>query len=106
MFENEINNNMNSSINGGGLTRIYRNSGNNMSIGDNHSTAITNSRPYVKVDKYILNKYIKKNNNNKEPYQYHFRNPLLHWKVSKMWTPIKNCFLKKASIQKEQNLIR
>ena len=71
MFENEINNNMNSSINGGGLTRIYRNSGNNMSIGDNHSTAITNSRPYVKVDKYILNKYIKKNNNNKEPYQYH-----------------------------------
>ena len=73
MFENEVNNHMNSSINGGGLTRIYRNSGNNMSIGENHITAITNSRPYVKVDKYILNKYIKNNNNNKEPYQYHHK---------------------------------
>ena len=71
MFENEINNNINSSINGGGLTRIYRNQGSNISIGDNHSTAMINSRPYVKVDKYILNKYIKNNNNNsKEPYQY------------------------------------
>ena len=69
ILENEINNNrMNSSINGGGLTRIYRNSGSNLSINDNHSTALTNSRPYVKVDKYILNKYVK--NNNKEPYQY------------------------------------
>ena len=69
ILENEINNNrMNSSINGGGLTRIYRNSGSNLSMNDNHSTALTNSRPYVKVDKYILNKYVK--NNNKEPYQY------------------------------------
>ena len=63
-----INNHINSSINGGGLTRIYRNSGNNLSISDNHSTSMTNSRPYVKADKYILNKYVK--NNNKEPYQH------------------------------------
>ena len=69
ILENEINNNhINSSINGGGLTRIYRNSGNNLSISDNHSTSMTNSRPYVKADKYILNKYVK--NNNKEPYQH------------------------------------
>ena len=69
MFENEINHNMNSSINGGGLTKIYRNSGNNLSIADNHSTSVSNSRPYVKVDKYILNKYIKNHNNYKETYQ-------------------------------------
>ena len=69
ILENEINNNhINSSINGGGLTRIYRNSGNNLSICDNHSTSMTNSRTYVKADKYILNKYVK--NNNKEPYQH------------------------------------
>ena len=67
MFENEINNNMNSSLNGG-VTRIYRNSTNSISISDNHSTANANTRPYVKVDKYILNKYVK--NSNKEPYQY------------------------------------
>ena len=67
MFENEINNNMNSSLNGG-ITRIYRNSTNSISISDNHSTANVNTRPYVKVDKYILNKYVK--NSNKEPYQY------------------------------------
>ena len=34
MFEKEINNNMNSSINGGGVTRIYRNSGNSISMND------------------------------------------------------------------------
>ena len=68
MFEKEINNNMNSSINGGGVTRIYRNSGNSISMNDNHSISTTNSRPYVKVDKNMLNKYVK--NSNREPYQY------------------------------------
>ena len=67
MFENETNNNMNSSLNGG-VTRIYRNTGNNILISDNHSTSTANSRPYVKVDKYVLNKYVK--NTNKQPYQY------------------------------------
>ena len=73
IYENEMNHHINSSMNGGGLTRIYRNSGNNLSMNENHSTALTNPRPYIKVDKYILNKYIKNNNNNnnnKEPYQY------------------------------------
>ena len=67
IFENETNNNMNSSLNGG-VTRIYRNTGNNILISDNHSTSTANSRPYVKVDKYVLNKYVK--NTNKQPYQY------------------------------------
>ena len=73
IYDNEVNHNhINSSMNGGGLTRIYRNSGNNLSMNEHHSTALTNPRPYIKVDKYILNKYIKNNNNNnnKDLYQY------------------------------------
>ena len=71
-IENEgINTNihkMNNSLHGVG--RIYRNSGNSLSISDNHSTSMANTRPYAKIDKDILNKYIK---NNKEPYQYQNR---------------------------------
>ena len=67
-MENEVinnNQNMNNSLHG--IGRIYRNS-NSMSISDGHSTSMTNSRPYVKIDKYLLNKYIN-NSKNKEPYQ-------------------------------------
>ena len=59
---------MNNSLHG--IGRIYRNSGNSLSISDNHSTSMANTRPYAKVDKDILNKYIK---NSKEPYQYQNR---------------------------------
>jgi hypothetical protein len=59
---------MNNSLHG--IGRIYRNLGNSLSISDNHSTSMANTRPYAKVDKDILNKYIK---NSKEPYQYQNR---------------------------------
>ena len=59
---------MNNSLHG--IGRIYRNSGNSLSISDNHSTSMANTRPYAKVDKDILNKYIK---NSKEPNQYQNR---------------------------------
>ena len=59
---------MNNSLHG--IGRIYRNSGNSLSISDNHSTSMANTRPYAKIDKDILNKYIK---NSKEPYQYQNR---------------------------------
>ena len=59
---------MNNSLHG--IGRIYRNSGNSLSISDNHSTSMANTRPYAKIDKDILNKYIK---NSKEPYQYQSR---------------------------------
>ena len=63
---NSKNHKMNNSLHGMG--RLYRNSGNNISISDNHSTSMANTRPYVKLDKYILNKYVK--NTHKEQYQY------------------------------------
>ena len=59
---------MNNSLHG--IGRIYRNLGNSLSISDNHSTSMANTRPYAKIDKDILNKYIK---NSKEPYQYQNR---------------------------------
>ena len=49
------------------IGRIFRNSNNSISINDNHSTSMTNSRHYAKLDKYILNKYIK--NSQKASYQ-------------------------------------
>ena len=58
---------MNNSLHGVG--RIYRNSGNSISVSDNHSTSMANSRPYVNIEKYLLNKYIK-NTSKREPYQY------------------------------------
>ena len=61
-------NKMNNSLHG--IGRLYRNPVNNISISDNHSTSMANSRPYVKLDKYILNKYIK---DNKGPYLYQNR---------------------------------
>ena len=52
--------------------RIFRNSGNNISIGNNHSTSLVNTRPYEKIEKYILNtKYPK---NNKYQYQNKIKN--------------------------------
>ena len=53
LLENENIDNINSSLHG--IKRIYRNSGNNLSISDNHSTSMVNTRPYVKIDKYLLN---------------------------------------------------
>ena len=52
-----------------GIGTIYRNPVNNISISDNHSTSMANSKSNVKIEKYILNKYIK-NNKNKEIYLY------------------------------------
>ena len=64
-IENEAGNkNINNSLHN--IGKLYRNS-NNISINDNHSTSMTNSRHYAKLDKYILNKYIK--NSQKIPYQ-------------------------------------
>ena len=60
-IENENNNNHN-------MNRIYRNSGNTISINNNHSTSLVNTRPYDKIEKYLLNKYPK--NSNKDQYQY------------------------------------
>ena len=68
LLENENIDIINSSLHG--IKRIYRNSGNNLSISDNHSTSMVNTRPYVKIDKYLLKNYVKNNNNNKEPYLY------------------------------------
>jgi len=68
LLENENIDNINSSLHG--IKRIYRNSGNNLSISDNHSTSMVNTRPYVKIDKYLLKNYVKNSNNNKEPYLY------------------------------------
>ena len=48
--------------------RIYRNSNNSISINNNHNTTVVNTRPYDKIEKYIINKYPK--NNNKDQYQY------------------------------------
>ena len=64
-IENEAGNkNINNSLHN--IGKLYRNS-NSISINDNHSTSMTNSRHYAKLDKYILNKYIK--NSQKIPYQ-------------------------------------
>ena len=64
-----INDNGNQNINNSlhNIGRIFRNSNNSISINDNHSTSMTNSRHYAKLDKYILNKYIK--NSQKASYQ-------------------------------------
>ena len=48
--------------------RIYRNLNNSISISNNHSTSMVNSRPYEKIEKYLMNKYPK--GNNKDQYQY------------------------------------
>ena len=70
LIENEGNHSKNHKMNNSlhGMGRVYRNYGNSISISDNHSTSMANTRPYVKLDKYILNKYIR--NTHKEPYQY------------------------------------
>jgi hypothetical protein len=59
---NIINNYIENSTN----RRIFRNSCNNISIGNNHSTSLVNTRPYEKIEKYILNTKYPKNNK----YQY------------------------------------
>lgn len=50
------------------MNRIYRNLNNSISISNNHSTSMVNSRPYEKIEKYLLNKYPKAGN--KDQYQY------------------------------------
>ena len=52
---------------GHNTNRIYRNLGNNISIGNSHSNSIATSRPYEKIEKYLINKYPK--NKGKEQYQ-------------------------------------
>ena len=63
---------INNYIENDGNGRIYRNSCNNISIGNNHSTSLVNTRPYEKIEKFILNtKYPK---NNKYTYQNKIKN--------------------------------
>ena len=50
------------------MNRIYRNLNNSISISNNHSTSMVNSRPYEKIEKYLMNKYPKAAN--KDQYQY------------------------------------
>jgi hypothetical protein len=45
--------------------RIYRNASNSISVSNNHSTSLVNSRPYEKFEKFLLNKYQKNSNKNK-----------------------------------------
>ena len=64
--------NGNSYINNHNISRIYRNSMSNISIGNNHSTSLMNTGHYEKIEKYLLNKYPK--NNNKVQYQKKIKN--------------------------------
>ena len=64
--------NGNSYINNHNISRIYRNSMSNISIGNNHSTSLMNTGHYEKIEKYLLNKYPK--NNNKVQYQNKIKN--------------------------------
>ena len=54
----EGNQNINNSLHN--IGKLFRNS-NNLSMNDNHSTSMTNSRHYAKLDQFILNKYLKNN---------------------------------------------
>ena len=54
------------------VNRIYRNVSNSISISNNHSTSLVNSRPYEKIEKFLLSKYQK--NSNKEQYQNKIKN--------------------------------
>ena len=56
--------------------RIYRNSSNNISISNNHSTSITSARPYEKFEKYILNNKYPKNT------KYQYQNKIKNLKSS------------------------
>ena len=54
------------------VNRIYRNVSNSISISNNHSTSLVNSRPYEKIEKFLLGKYQK--NRNKDQYQNKIKN--------------------------------
>ncbi|MBQ2329832.1 MAG: hypothetical protein II387_03675, partial [Oscillospiraceae bacterium] len=54
------------------VNRIYRNVSNSISISNNHSTSLVNSRPYEKIEKFLLSKYQK--NSNKDQYQNKIKN--------------------------------
>ena len=62
----------NDNVNNHNMNRIYRNSSNSISISNNHSTSLVNSRPYDKIEKYLINKYQK--NYNKDQYQNKIKN--------------------------------
>jgi hypothetical protein len=64
-LENDNSNNHN-------INRIYRNVSNSISISNNHSTSLVNSRPYEKIEKFLLSKYQK--NSNKDQYQNKIKN--------------------------------
>ena len=62
----------NDNVNNHNMNRIYRNANNSISISNNHSTSLVNSRPYEKIEKYLINKYQK--NYNKDQYQNKIKN--------------------------------